>query len=38
MCWSLLFYKITGLKPEVCNFVKKETLAQVIPVNFTKFA
>ena len=36
MCWSLLFYKITGLKPEVCNFVKKETLAQVPSCKFYK--
>ena len=24
-------------KPQVCNFIEKETLAQCFPVNFTKF-
>ena len=29
--------KVTGLRPEACNFIKKETLAQVFPVEFAKF-
>ena len=24
-------------RPDACNFIKKETLAQVFPVNFAKF-
>ena len=36
LCWSLLLIKL-----QACNFVKKETLAQVFcvftPVNFVKF-
>ena len=26
---SLLLYKIAGLRPQACNFIKKETLAKV---------
>ena len=28
---SLFFNKVAGLRPEACNFIKKETLAQVFP-------
>ena len=28
-CQSLFFNKVAGLQLEVCNFIKKETLAQV---------
>ena len=33
MCQSLFFNKILG---QVCNFVKKETLAQVLSCEFCK--
>ena len=35
---SLFFNKVAGLRPEACNFIKKETLAQVFScgVNFEK--
>ena len=29
--------KGAGLRPEACNFVKKETLHRCFPVNFVKF-
>ena len=34
-----VFYKkgYSKFRPEVCNFIKKETLANVFPVNFTTF-
>ena len=28
MCQSLTFNKVAGLRPQACNFIKKETLAQ----------
>ena len=28
LCQSLFFNKVAGLRPEACNFIKKETLAQ----------
>ena len=34
LCQSLFFNKVAG---SACNFIKKETLAQLFPVNFTKF-
>ena len=37
LCQSLFFNKVTGLRPEACNFIKKETLVQVFPVEFAKF-
>ena len=37
LCQSLFFNKVASLRPKACNFVKKETLAQVFPVNFAKF-
>ena len=36
-CASLFFNKVAGLGPQACNFINKETLAQVFPVNFAKF-
>ena len=36
-CQSLFLYKVAGLRPMVCIFIKKETLAQMFPVNFAKF-
>ena len=29
LCQSLFFNKVAGLRPQACNFIKKETLAQV---------
>ena len=29
-----LFYKVAGLKPKACSFIKKETLAQVFSCEF----
>ena len=37
LCQSLFFNKVAGLGPQACNFINKETLAQVFPVNFAKF-
>ena len=34
LCQSLFFNKVAGLRPETCNFIKKETLAQVISGEF----
>ena len=28
MRWSFTFNKVAGLRPQACNFIKKETLAQ----------
>ena len=33
LCWRLFFNKVAG----PCNFIKKESLAQVFPGNFGKF-
>ena len=30
MCQSLFFNKVGGLRPQACNFIKKETLAQML--------
>ena len=38
LCQSLFFNKFAGLRPQPCNFIKKEALAQVFfPVSFAKF-
>ena len=29
LCQSLFFNKVAGLRPQACNFIKKETMAQV---------
>ena len=34
LCQSLLFNKVADLKPEACNFIKKETVAQVFSCEF----
>ena len=34
LCQSLLFDKVAGLRSEVCNFIKKDTLAQVFSCEF----
>ena len=34
LCQSLLFNKVAGLRPQACNFIKKETLAQVFSCEF----
>ena len=33
---SLFFDKVAGLRPQACNFIKKETLAQMFPCEFSK--
>ena len=33
-CVSLFFNKVAGLRPQACNFIKKETLAQVFSCKF----
>ena len=38
LCQSLFFNKVTGLRPEVCNFIKKETLAQMFSSEFCEFS
>ena len=34
LCQSLFFNKFASLRPKVCNFIKKETLAQVLSCDF----
>ena len=34
MCRSLFFNKVAGCRPHACNFIKKETLAQVFSCEF----
>ena len=36
LCQSLFFNKVAGLGPEACNFIKKETLTQVLSCEFCK--
>ena len=38
LCQSLFFNKVAGLRPKACNFVKKETLAQVFPCEFCEIS
>ena len=38
LCQSLLFNKVAGLRPQACNFIKKETLAQVLSCEFHKIS
>ena len=33
-CASLFFNNVAGLRPKACNFIKKETLAQVFSCEF----
>ena len=34
LCQSLFFNKFASLRPKACNFIKKETLAQVFSCEF----
>ena len=34
LCQSLFFNKVAGLRPQACNFTKKETLAQTFSYEF----
>ena len=38
LCQSLFFNKVAGLRPEACNFIKKETLAQVFSCEFCEIS
>ena len=37
-CQSLFFNKVVGLRPEACNFIKKEALAQVFSCEFCEIS
>ena len=37
LCQSLIFNKVVGLRPEACNFIKKETLAHSIFFSFSLY-
>ena len=34
LCQSFSFNKVAGLRPQVCNLIKKETLTQVFSCEF----
>ena len=36
LCEGLFLNKVTGLGPQTCNFIKKETLAPVFSCEFCK--
>ena len=38
LCQSLFFSKVADLSPESCNFIKKETLAQVFSCEFCEIS
>ena len=38
ICQSLFFNKVAGLRPEVCNFIKKETLTQAFSCEFCEIS
>ena len=38
LCQSLFFNKVSGLKPQACNFVKKGTLVQVFSCEFCEIS
>ena len=38
LCQSLFVNKVPGLRPKACNFIKKETLAQVFSCDFCKIS
>ena len=38
LCQSLFFNKVAGLGPKRCNFIKKETLAQVFSCEFCEIS
>ena len=38
LCQRLFFNKVAGLRPEACNFIKKESLAQVFSCEFCEIS
>ena len=38
LCQGLLFNKVAGLRPQACNFIKKEALAQVFSSEFCEIS
>ena len=38
LCQNLFYNKVAGLRPEACNFIKIETLAQVFPCEFCEIS
>ena len=38
LCQSHLFNKVADLRPKACNFIKKETLAQVFSYEFCEIS
>ena len=38
LCQSLFFNKVASLRPEACNFIKKEALAQVFFSEFCEIS
>ena len=38
LCQGLFFNKVAGLRPQACNFIKKETLAQVLSREFCEIS
>ena len=38
LCQSLYFNKVAGLRPQECNFIKTETLPQVLSCEFCKIS
>ena len=38
LCQGLFFNKVAGLMPKACNFIKKETLAQVFSCEFCEIS
>ena len=38
LCESLFFNKDADLRPEACNFIEKETLAQVVSCEFCEIS
>ena len=38
ICQSLFFNKVADLRPQACNFIKKETLTQVFSCGFCEIS
>ena len=38
LCQNLVFNNVAGLRPEACNFIKKETLVQVFSCEFCEIS
>ena len=38
LCQRLFFNKVAGLRPEACNFIEKESLAQLFPCEFCEIS